>query len=113
MMFDPNQFLQTPIFQLTPAARMIIRALELNAITTVQSNLQIEHMATVRERVSKLTTCTGASIATHGEYGLVVIDCIFPNDYVRRTFICVDTEIEDIRIRNLRASGLIPHIKKG
>lgn len=113
MMFDPAKFLDLPIYQLTPAARMVIRALELNCIFTVQSTLQIDHMATVRERVPKLSgTLTGASITTHGEYALAVFDCIFPNDFTRRTFICVDTELKDIQVRMLRASGLIPNIKK-
>ncbi len=111
-MFDPNKFLDPPVYQTTPAARMQLTLLDLDGIIGAQSALQIEHVANVRLRVPMLTRCIGGFIATFGNYSLYVVDGIVPDDYVRRTFICIYTEIEDIRIKMFRASGLIPSNKE-
>lgn len=112
MMFDPTQFLNTPIYQLTPAAKFALTGLERNGIPAVQAQLQAHHMGALRHTVPHLTVRGGAVLFTDGPYNLCVIDSILPDDYVRRTFICMDTELEDIRIKMFRASGLIPSNKK-
>lgn len=110
-MFNPKKFLDTPIYDLTAAARMTLTALQLNGIVYTQSHLQVQHMATVRQRAELLTGRPGGFIATYGEYALVVVDSILPDDYQRRTVICMDTEVLDVRNRMFRA-GLLPSDKK-
>jgi hypothetical protein len=112
MMFDPNKLLELPIYELTPAARMALTGLELSGIVAEQRRLQIQHMNMVRQAALSLTGQEGALLITNGPYCICVIDSILPDDYQRRTVICMGTELEDIRIKMFRASGLIPTNKK-
>lgn len=112
-MFDANQFLQFPTFEVSAAARMVLIGLELDGKTGVQHDLQYNHMGVVRARIPLLTACIGGFIQSDGPYCLVVLDSILPDAYQRRTIICMDTELTDQRHRMLMAAGLIPYTKKG
>ena len=107
-MFDPNRFLDTPAYTHTPAAQMALTVIGYNGILDAETRLHAEHRATCRDRVPLLTSCTGAFVTTHGGYSLVVVDSILPLDYSRRTVICMDTEVDDVRVKMFRAAGLIP-----
>lgn len=113
-MFDRLQFLNQPVYSLTPAARMQITLLTLNELPFVQAELQASHMGRVREDVATADTTypvTGGMLITDFDFHLAVVDAILPDDYQRRTVICIDTEVETVRHAMFYESGLIPDNK--
>ena len=112
--FDPTRFLEPPTFDVTPSARMVFRTLEDGGVVALQSTLQIKHMGHVRAKVPTFNgKVLGGLVLTDGPYSLLVVDSILPDDYQRRTVICMDSEYEDQRHKMLIASGLIRFNKKG
>ena len=110
-MIDLNKFLEPPTYDLTAAARMALTGLE-PLYPGVQSRLQVQHTGLLRHCIQFVAQRTGVVLVTDGPYNLCVIDSILPDDYARRTTICMDTELEDVRIKMFRASGLIPTNKE-
>lgn len=112
-LFNPTGFLQPPTFDVTPSACMVFRLLEEKGVVAVQSTLQIKHMGHVRAKVPSFSgKVLGGFVLTDGPYALLVVDSILPDDYQRRTIICMDSEYEDQRHKMLVASGLIRFNKK-
>lgn len=111
-MFNPAQFLTPPTYALTPAARMQITLLGLNEVPFAQSELQALHMGRMREAVAHFIpqgiAVQGSMHITDGDYHLVVVDAILPDDYQRRTVICVDTEVNTVRVAMFYEAGLLP-----
>ena len=107
-MFNPANFLKPTVFTVTPAAAMVLRLLEDgNVAYNMQGTIQINHMGIVRQRVPLMNPAICYVLLTEAPYSLRVVDSILPDDFQRRTVICVDTESEDVRHRMFIASGLI------
>jgi len=64
-------------------------------------------MGNVRHDCAILNGREGAFLSTHFDFDLRVIVFILPYYYVRRTFICVYTELFDIRQRIFLQSGFL------
>lgn len=105
-MFNPADFLKPTEFKVTPAAAMVLRAGEINGFFFVQRDLQIKHTANIRKRAPAMSSAFGGVIITDYDYCLRVIDTILPDDLQRRTYICVDTEVDWLRVKMFKESGL-------
>jgi hypothetical protein len=112
-MFNPANFLKPALFTTTPAACMVLRLLEDGKVEyNLQGKLQANHMGIIRQRVPHMNPAIYYVIETDASYSLRVVDSILPDDFQRRTVICMDTEVEDVRHRMFIASGLIPNQKR-
>lgn len=106
-MFNPADFLKPAEFKVTPAAAMILIAIEqMETAYNLQATIQTVHMGKLREKVPAISGAFGGVIVTDHDYCLRVIDTILPDDLQRRTYICVDTEVDWLRVKMFRESGL-------
>lgn len=109
-MFNRADFLKPTVYGLTPAARMQIALLVLNDLPFVQAELQACHMGRVREDVAAFNpqvVVSGGMLITDGDFHLTIVDAILPDDYQRRTVICIDTEVETVKTAMFFESGLL------
>ena len=112
-MCDPKRFLKPTLFTVTPAAAIVLRALEEGGREYgLQRSLQADHMGCTREMVPRMNPTIHYVLVTKGPYCLRVVDSILPEDFQRRSVICMDTEVQDIQRRMFIASGLYQNLKK-